>query len=144
MEYPIIKQININANFKYLWLKYVDDYDLNNHCAKSLIGNYSNKIINKRISNTNLVLNEFNSRVYYLCGVSLPFNYDKNFHLAFKFIMGSKISIKENGIEIIIENAERIVIEKKYIYKHENGNKKQFNTCRNWQFAYQQKQKIEI
>ena len=108
MEYPIIKQININADFKYLWLKYVDGYDLNNHCAKSLIGNYSNKIINKKTSYTNLVLDEFDSRVYYLCGVSLPFNYDKNFHLAFKFQMGSKISINENGIEITIENAERV------------------------------------
>jgi hypothetical protein len=139
MEYPIIKAIKLEADFKYLWLKYVDDYDLNNHCAKSLIGGYSKKIHNKISIENELFLNEFNSKVYYLCGVSLPFNYNNNFHLAFKYLKGSFISIKENGIEIIIENAERIIIQKQNFYNHEKGNNKQFHTCRNWQFAYQQK-----
>lgn len=139
MEYPIIKQINVSSKFKYLWLKYVDDYDLNNHCAKSLIGCYSKKINNKTIKNIDLVLNEFNSRVYYLCGVSIPFNYNNNFHLAFKYSKNNIISIKEKGIETTILNAERILIQKQDFYNHEKGSRKQFYTCRNWQFAYQQK-----
>ena len=133
MEYPIIKEINVDSEFKYLWLKYVDDY------ARSLIGGYSKKIHNKITSNTDLILNEFNSRLYYLCGVSLPFNYNNNFHLAFKYCKGSFISINENGIGIIIENAERILIKSQDNYNHEKGSNRQFYTCRNWQFAYQQK-----
>jgi hypothetical protein len=112
MEYPIIKTIKSEADFKYLWLKYVDGYDLNNHCARSLIGGYSKKIHNKISIENELILNEFNSRVYYLCGVSLPFNYNNNFHLAFKYSKGKIISLKENGIQILIENAERIIIKK--------------------------------
>tara|TARA_R110000822_G_scaffold306967_1_gene433592 strand:+ start:2117 stop:2542 length:426 start_codon:yes stop_codon:yes gene_type:complete len=139
MEFAIIEKININSEFKYLWLKYVDGYDLENHCAKSLVGNYSKKIHNKLNNSSNLVLNEFNSRIYYLCGVSAPFNYYNNFHLAFKYSEGNFISIKENGVSIKITNAERIDIKKQDIYNHKKGENKQFYTCRNWQFAYQQR-----
>tara|TARA_R110000796_G_scaffold5192_1_gene19762 strand:- start:2800 stop:3225 length:426 start_codon:yes stop_codon:yes gene_type:complete len=138
MEYPTIKQIDVNSDFKYLWLKYVDGYNLDNHCARCLLGNYS-KIIHAKLESTSeLVLNEFDSRVYYLCGVSSPYNYYKNFHLAFKYSNGNSISINENGINIEIINAERITIETEIIYNHEKGNKKAFYTCRNWQFAYKQ------
>lgn len=137
MEYPTIKILNLKSKFKYLWLKYVDSYNLNEHCAKSLIGTYSKKI-NKEINEfKNIELNESNSNIYYLCGVSDPFNYSKNFHLSFKYKKNSQINIEENGIEIKIENAERILITKQN-YIHEKANLKSFNTCRNWQFAYQQ------
>ena len=139
MEYPIIEEIKINSNFKYLWLKYVNGYDLDNHCARSLVGSYSKKINNKIANEKDILLNEHNSKTYYLCGVSLPFNYDNNFHLAFKYSKGNNIIINENGVDIKIIDAERIIIKKQDIYNHEKGYNRQFSSCRNWQFAYQQK-----
>jgi hypothetical protein len=141
MEYPIIKTIKINTEFSYLWLKYVDDFDLSNHCAKALVGSYSKLIFSKMTSAKDLLLNEADSKLYYLCGVAKPFNYKNNFHLAFKYSKGNKIAIDENGILIIIENVERIVIKKRDFYNHEKRENKRFTTCRNWQFAYQQKVK---
>ena len=137
--FPVIKIINVNAPFKYSWLKYVNDIDLSVHCAKCLIGEYSLKINNQIQSESDIVLDEEISQYYYLCGVSLPYRWSNNFHLAFRFKAGSSISANRNGIEIIIENAEEIKIDSHSIKKvnHFNSVIKAYFTCRNWQFANQ-------
>lgn len=137
----IINRMKVESKFMYLWLKYVNGVDLKVHCAKSLLGEYSKKISTstKEIDEP-IELNEAECKAYYLCGVSKPYNWSKNFHLAFKEKDGARISIERNGILIEIENAEEIPISAEYINPLDpNANKKAYYTCRNWQFAYMMK-----
>ena len=119
--------------FKYLWLKKVNGVDLTQHCAKCLIGEYDNRL--------QININEYNNlsldgSIYYLCGVSTPYVWKNNFHLAFRESKGKKLIIDKLGIYIEIKDAEEI----KFSYGDINfnlmeANKKEFSTCRNWQFA---------
>lgn len=128
-----IKTMEITEPFKYLWLKTVQGVDLNNHCAKCLIGKYDNRI-STRIKEAKGILLE--NSIYYLCGVSLPFVWANNFHLAFKPEKGSAINISRNGISIEITDAVEIKFSAEDIDKsHPMSSKAQYNTCRNWQFA---------
>ena len=133
----VIKKLENNRNWMYLWGKYVTGINLNNHCAKSLLGNYSKKIDKNKASESNIKLDEFNSDIFYLCGVSKPYKWNENFHLAIRYKEGNNIVINRNGLYLEIENAEELPI----IFDinkctHEKKNKKDFATCRNWQFAY--------
>lgn len=132
-----IENISISENFKYLWLKYVNDVNLNVHCAKSLLGDYSKKISTKKGSYTNIVLDESDYKAIYLCGVAFPYVWEKNFHLAFKYSKGDILKYNSNGIDITIKNAVRLPIDIKYIdFSHPKAKFKCYYTCRNWQFAH--------
>ena len=132
-----IKKIKIEKDFKYLWLKYVEGINLNTHCANCLVGNYSKKIKKAKGTYENIFLDEYNTtKYYYLCGVSSPFVYENNFHLAFKYCKDELLKYSSNGIEIEIENAIALPISKKFIdIRHPKAKFKSYSSCRNWQFA---------
>lgn len=130
----IIKSITKSKPFMYFWLKSVKDVDLSKHCAKCLIGEYSDEVNAAQEYVENIILED---GVYYLCGVSKPYNWNKNFHLAFKCAEGKSIQYSNNGVEVIIENAEALPISPEYIDPDDvNYRKKEYSTCRNWQFAH--------
>lgn len=138
----LIKEIKVEKKFRYIWLKTVNDVDLSQHCAKCLIGQYDPRINNKISNLYNIELND--DDIYYLCGVSEPYNWNNNFHLAFKYKKDSIINYSNNGISIVIENAKKLPIDKKYNDKNNiNINNKAFSTCRNWQFANYFQSKIK-
>lgn len=129
-----IKTLEVNGNFKYLWLKTVEDVDLSQHCAKCLIGKYDNRISPEKCIYKDIDLQD---KYYYLCGVSKPYNWSMNFHLAFRPCNGNKIAFSKNGICVEIEDAEIIEISPNNINLLDvNAGKKAFSTCRNWQFAH--------
>lgn len=133
-----IIKMNVTGSFKYLWLKYITGVNLKVHCARSLIGTYSKYVSSevKKIEEP-VLLDEAEAKVYYLCGVTTPYKWIDNFHLAFKEQEGSKLYVNRKGIEIEIDNAVEIPITDKFIDKADpNANKKAYYTCRNWQFAY--------
>ncbi len=130
---PIIREMKVTAPFKYLWLKYVTDVDLSVHCAKCLIGNYSKKIVNNLEYLNNCTLSEHKSTYFYLCGVSSPYRWANNFHLAFEYCEGEQIIVKRNGIDIVIDNAKELPIR---VVPQNITQNKDFTMCRNWQFAY--------
>lgn len=131
-----INHIKVNSPFRYIWLKYIVDHDLNTHCASSLIGEYSKRISAKTVEGYNLTLDEHPHRVMYLCGVAYPFVWGNNFHLAFRYKKGEILRYSDNGIEVEIQNAERIYFSEKDIdTTHKKAKFKSYNTCRNWQFA---------
>lgn len=118
----------------YIWLKNVQGINLRNHCAKCLVGHYSKDVnkYTKHIKDLHL-----HDGVWYLCGVSIPYNWNNNFHLAFEYCKGSSIEYSNNGISVLIRNAKRLPISEKYIdHNDPNSNRKEFYTCRNWQFAH--------
>jgi hypothetical protein len=125
---PYIKEAKITANFKYLWLKYVKGFDITEHCAKCLLGEYEKQVSPKGIFTGDLPIAPY----YYLCGVSMPFVWANNFHLAFEAKEGSTLVIERNGIVLVIDNAVELEIKPPTI---QLTHKKEFTTCRNWQFA---------
>lgn len=135
--FPVIEKIEVVKGFRYLWLKYVEGANLEEHCAKSLIGEYSQKIKHTTKQDSEIVLDENVSPYYYLCGVSSPYKWLNNFHLAFRYKADSMIEISENGITIKIRDAEIIKIESYMMRErnHPNIIKREFFTCRNWVFA---------
>lgn len=131
---PTIQHMRNEGSFKYLWLKYVTDVRLDVHCAKCLVGEYSKMLYPKLSQILHLSLNEHNAKWYYLCGVSSPYRWENNFHLAFRYAKGKTFAVRRNGIYINILDAEEIIIRpttgpQPYIAM------KPYNTCRNWQFA---------
>lgn len=134
-----ISKLLVTGKFKYFWLKSVEAVDLSKHCARCLIGEYDERINSTQTEYLNLHLDR---DIYYLCGVTQPFIWKNNFHLAFKAKEGSKISVNKNGVLIEIEDAEQLPISPKYILDTSKGTA--YLTCRNWQFANYFKSHIEM
>jgi hypothetical protein len=130
-----IKKLLIQRPFQYFWGKYVNDFNIKVHCANCLIGHYSS-IIKKDCNLIDSELNEFPFKYFYICGVAKPYRWQNNFHLAVKESKGHNVYSNENGVEVWIEDAERIEIQHlEYPEVYEKN--KPFSTCRNWQFGYQ-------
>lgn len=132
-----IKSISVEKDyFQFLWLQYVTGVNLKKHCKPCLKGKSSIHITPKMTSAHDIKLDEKECKYYYLCGVSKGNKLDKNFHLAFKEKKDNIIEVSENGINITIENAERIKISADDIDPEEEfANEELYNRCRNWQFA---------
>jgi hypothetical protein len=134
-----IKEITTTAPFRYLWLKYVSGVDLNSHCAECLLGDNSELVSPALgLAGHNLDLDEYPGEIFYLCGVSKPYNWDRNFHLAFRLAQGEEFSCEEQGISLTLLNAERINFEAfdaRNRSSSPNRTKPVFNTCRIWIFA---------
>lgn len=129
-----IKSLTVSNHYKYLWLKKVVDVNLSEHCAKSLIGPYDERISSKT---TFLLDAPLEDGVYYLCGVAYPYVWENNFHLAFMTSEGDTIEYSFNGISITISDAKMLPISESSINKmHPKSKFKSYNTCRNWQFAH--------
>lgn len=137
----IISNMDVTGNFRYLWLKRITGIDLNQHCAKSLLGQYNNSINTRQKHFESIQLKD---GIYYLCGVTVPYVWENNFHLAFTHCAGSAIDVNEHGIAIHIEDAQRIFFDETCCNTlHPKYRLKPFRTCRNWQFAnYLQKSGI--
>lgn len=129
----IIKSIEVEGTFKYLWLKSVRDVDLSRHCARCLIGDYDGRI-NSRLTEAHDI--ELSEDVYCLCGVSSPCKWENNFHLAFRRKDGSAIDYSSNGVTVRIEGAERLPIDAKHNNPADRHCRtKSYCTCGNRQFA---------
>ncbi len=130
-----IHQLHITAPFRYLWLKSVTGIDLRVHCAKCLLGQYD-----ERIGNTTVELRDMElapAPYYYLCGVSMPYRWSNNFHLAFREKPGERLEVNRQGVHIIIDNAEEIRFGWQDVpLDAPHRHNKAYFTCRNWQFAH--------
>lgn len=145
--FPTILELEVTGKFRYLWLKYVRGVNLNVHCGRSLVGNYSELVAADQTIYDRFDLDEFEARYYYLCGVATPPKWANNFHLAFKYAEGKTVEVERLGVKILISNAEEIPIE--WVSPSHNSTNpdwiKQmarklgpaYFTCRNWQFACQ-------
>ena len=138
-DFPIIKVFKTRERFGFLWLKYVTGFDLEQHCARCLLGEYSTifQYGKQTLEVLDKNLDEHRARWYYLCGVTKPYVWRKNLHLAFEYADGEVLEYKDDNTYILIENARRIPIEEQKHYMTIYGNNSSYNTCRNWRFAYQ-------
>lgn len=145
--FPTILELEVTGKFRYLWLKYVRGVNLNVHCGRSLLGDYSEMVAADQTIYDRFDLDEFEARYYYLCGVATPPKWANNFHLAFKYAEGKTIEVERLGVKIVIANAEEVPI--KWVSPGHNSTNPDwirdlakrrgpsYFTCRNWQFACQ-------
>lgn len=130
----IIENFEAGRPYRYLWMKYVTGVNLNVHCAKCLLGDYEAAFSGGVRSVRNLALRP--APVYYLCGVAEDRIWSHNLHVAFVPSEGDTIEINNDFCHLRIKNAKRIAVNKKYIDWHlPQATRKEFSTCRNWQFA---------
>ncbi|MCB2228728.1 MAG: hypothetical protein KQH53_18780 [Desulfarculaceae bacterium] len=131
-------QIVVSGSFRYMWLKYIQGVDLDQHCSSGLLGPFSEKVGPTMGANPKAALNEAEALAYYLCGVTLPYRWADNFHLAFVYDPESEIDIERHGIKVRILGAREVPIHEvdpeRCLAKH-HLHKKAYATCRNWQFA---------
>ena len=133
-----IQTLTVTKPFRYLWLKSVVGVNLSVHCASCLKGEYYPGLNRHTKTANNIILD---NGIYYLCGVSTPYNWYNNFHLAFSYEPGSNIHFSEKGISVDILDAKILPISEKFIDStHRFANVKAYRTCRNWQFAHYYKQ----
>lgn len=147
MKNPTIEYLTYDPTvrrYKYLWLKYVEGVNLEEHCQKALLGLTSRKIGTRQISGaqrpvefTDIHLNESRAGVYYFCGVTDPYVWEHNFHLAFRRAEGERIVYGWPGLALSIVNAEAVDIDPNQMDKsHRRYRQDWYRTCRNAQFAW--------
>ncbi len=130
------RDMTVHGPFRYFWLKYVTGVNLNVHCARCLKGEYSDKV---RIAGTFplIQLDESPASIVYLCGVALPYNWSKNFHLALRQSPGERFAVNELGVSMTVHNAVPLPITMDAVeaIDHPKRRLPRYHTCRNWQFA---------
>ena len=130
-----IRTLKVSAPFSYLWLKHVTGVNLAVHCAHCLLGEYDPRIKANLTEAENITLSD--APYHYLCGVSRPYVWSRNFHLAFREKEGSFLTVQCNGIFVEIENAEDVSFSMADVAPNDpHYRSKNYRTCRNWQFAY--------
>lgn len=123
-----------DRDYKYLWLKSVRGVDLSCHCARCLLGEYEQAFSGGVREVHNLKLKP--APAYYLCGVASDRVWSHNLHLAFTEEEGSVIEVDNDFCHVRILNARRLDISQRYIDKKDpNAGRREYRTCRNWQFA---------
>lgn len=124
------------AGFRHLWMKTVTRFDPANHCARCLVGAYEKSF------GTRMAVNEAISAAYpagtvlYLCGVSAPYRWEKNFHLAARVVPGKTIFAPlYNGDVLDIEGLEEIPFDDQAAREQHSSLGEAFLSCRNFQFG---------
>jgi len=131
-------KIGSTAGFKYLWLKTVTGFDESCHCAKCLIGRHSKDFGKHMKPDEFIELPYKQGTLLYFCGVTVPYVWEANMHLA-GIVKAGAISATQlhNGTDLEVIGMERVAIlpDKALELFPERG--KDFLTCRNFQFAAQ-------
>jgi hypothetical protein len=133
--------------FPYLWVKYVRGFDMRQHCAKCLIGTFSEALNCAKgatpakpwgadvATGVPIRLDEDGAPFIYLCGVSRGYVWSNNLHVFFRPKAGAKIWCRTwNGYQVNIENGERLEIPT--LPDGFRGLGKAFTTCRNFQAGW--------
>jgi hypothetical protein len=122
--------------FRYLWLKTVVGFDPTVHCAKCLRGHYHKQINPAAPVNQSIDLKAGDGDLLYLCGVSAPYNWDNNLHLAARVKPGAMARVKAHtGDIMILHDCEPIAFDDEAARERFPDKGRVFLTCRNYQFG---------
>lgn len=124
------------SGFRYFWMKNVRAFDDSKHCARCLVGSYSKAVSNRMKLNDPVTEDYPLGEIVYICGVSQPFNWENNFHMALKVTAGATAELPMfNGQTVIVEDAELIPFDSSVSDELYAGKSAAFLTCRNFQFG---------
>jgi hypothetical protein len=124
------------TGFAHLWVKYVTGFAPSVHCARCLLGPFSQRVRpNAFPVNEPVELDEYGGYDYlYLCGVAKPYSWRNNLHLAVVPCPGHTAEAEAwNGVVFRIDGAMAVAIPELPIGY--DGRTKAFTTCRNWRFG---------
>lgn len=122
--------------FRYMWLKDVHGFNPLTHCAASLIGTYMKGVGSTMDANFPLALPHLaEGHAYYLCGVSAPYNWKNNFHLAFTDGHDTIEAPLWTGAKFVLTNVKRLDFDDSKALACYPDRNKTFLTCRNFQFG---------
>lgn len=125
--------------FKYLWLKTVEGFVPSVHCARCFKGSYSKTFGLKMPVNANTWADYEEGTLLYFCGVSAPYRWANNFHLAGRVRKDApaKVVTLWNGDTITVLGLDVIEIDASIAEKAFPDLGKEYLTCRNFQFGAQ-------
>lgn len=136
---PTLTVISNEAEFKgfrYFWLKRVTGFDPKQHCARCLRGSYFEEVSTKLPVNRAIHIEADPGEVLYLCGVSAPYRWERNFHLALIVEHGARVgSTAYTGDVIGIEGADYLPFDDAEARRRFPDRGEAFLSCRNFQFG---------
>ena len=123
--------------WRFFWAKRVSGFDEHLHCAPCLTGTWLGKHVNLWMPvNKPVPLPLADGELLYVCGVSMKYVWENNFHLAARAKAGSTFELPAfNGDRIIVEGAEALVFNDTAAREHYPDKHEAFLTCRNFQFG---------
>ena len=125
------------SGFRYWWLKRVLGFNSAVHCAKCLIGDYEPTMSPTLDTNTNMELDGYlEGDVVYLCGVSSPYRWERNFHLA-GVVKRGEIAVGElyTGDVVRLFGVRAVEFDGDRAAELFGKRGPEFLTCRNFQFG---------
>jgi hypothetical protein len=122
--------------FRYLWLKTVEGFNPKVHCARCLTGTYSKLFSPRMLVNQTITEDYPEGMLLYFCGVSSPYRWNNNLHLAGKVTPGAVAEVEAyNGDKLIVTGLDAIAINSEPAAALYPTLGKEFLTCRNFQFG---------
>jgi hypothetical protein len=125
--------------WRYLWAKTVTAFDPAVHCARCLIGDYEKTFSIRTPVNTVLELRRHaTGTVIYFCGVSAPYRWGNNMHLAVRST-GDLVDTAQtefyNGDRLIVRGARQLSFDDQVARLRYPTLGAEYLTCRNFQFG---------
>lgn len=126
------------TGFRYMWMKTVRGFQQSRHCAQCLIGGYDKRFGLSMAAGFRYEAHYHEGTLLYLCGVSTPYRWERNFHLAGKVKAGAEASVDlYTGARIVVAGLEQIKFDDGAARRLFPELGEEFLTCRNFQFAAQ-------
>jgi len=131
---------DVGGGWRYFWAKTVTGFDASIHCMQCLIGDRIEGISPKLLTKGGKVGKRFKTgTMLYICGVSYPYIWDRNFHMPVRVKRGASSRARTyTGAIVTVEGAERIAFNDHAALAHFGQKGPRFLTCRNFQFAAQE------
>jgi hypothetical protein len=123
--------------YLYFWAKRVRAVNLDHHCAKCLVGPYDKAFGRDMSINIDLELDHPEGSILYICGVTRPYRWSDNAHLALLIDedAGSVCLPLVRGQTLTITGAQRLDFNDQRAVAGFSALGSDFTTCRNFQFA---------
>lgn len=127
----------LRSSWRFLWAKHVTGFAQHTHCARCLKGHYETRFGLDTPIGVKVALTGYkHGDIIYFCGVSKPYNWEKNLHLAVRVARGKQCGILSvNGDRIHITGAETIEFNDASAISAFPSRGKEYLTCRNFQFG---------
>lgn len=124
------------TGFRYFWMKRVHGFDPSQHCARCLKGHYVAQVGSSMAANVPIQIEADHGDVLYLCGVSAPYVWTRNFHLALVVEFGARVrTTAYTGDVIEIDGCDLIHFDDAEARRRFPDKGEAFLSCRNFQFG---------
>lgn len=127
----------LSDGFAFFWVKNVKGFNRHEHCAKCLTGSYEPRFHINTPKSVAISLTGGDGDIVYVCGVSKPFVWRNNFHLAIRIGEGQVKRKLYTGETLEIVGGFELPFDHKAARAQFPDYPASYLTCRNFQFAAQ-------